>query len=667
MARVKVKLADNIARVVFIESDATKGATVGVDLMLNGRVATPAALSQWLNSGSGSGGQSTLLHSTLAGLQQGDDHPQYTMWQAAERITGQWVFERQVRVDPGTAALPSVGFINDVDTGVYSPAVGVVGISANGTETFRFGAGGQLGIRGDFGTQDQALLSQGPGDSPEWTTLAPVALSNDYDDLDNKPAIPPDLSALNFITSTDETSALVNSRRLVAGPNITIDATTPGQLVIDAVSGGTGTVTSVGTGTGLTGGPITSSGTIALDSASIASLSLADSAIQPGDYDAVTFLSSSDETATFPASRRLVAGTNITFNTSTPGQLVINASGGGGGGGQVDSIGAGTGITVDSTNPVIPVVAVDTSANFTWTGNHQFDNTVLIDGSGASKLVLQRTGLAANTGRWRQQITAAGNYTMLTEADNGGAGGTAFQFTRSGNTVQTVEFSTAGGEGFRVNPSAQLLVNTTTIDGANYAMQIGDGSALSRLLVRVNDNRIVGLRRAAGETVFIGAETNGQFVIYGGAGTQVLGILRDGRLYGSGLHNNANSVAGATNQYIASGTYTPTLSSTGGISGASVDGAVWTRVGNVVTVAGSFFATVTSAGGSARISLPIPSTLANGRIGGAIGSEINSPSVMGGAVKFTSAAATVAYAQWNWSGSTPSSTTFVFHFSYVVV
>jgi len=46
---------------------------------------------------------------------------------------------------------------------------------------------------------------------------------------------------------------------------------------------GAGTVTSVATGTGLTGGPITASGTVALDSASIASLELANSATQPGD------------------------------------------------------------------------------------------------------------------------------------------------------------------------------------------------------------------------------------------------------------------------------------------------------------------------------------------------------------------------------------------------
>ena len=46
-------------------------------------------------------------------------------------------------------------------------------------------------------------------------------------------------------------------------------------------AGGGGTVTQVDTGTGLTGGPITTTGTVELDSASIASLALADTAVQP--------------------------------------------------------------------------------------------------------------------------------------------------------------------------------------------------------------------------------------------------------------------------------------------------------------------------------------------------------------------------------------------------
>jgi hypothetical protein len=41
------------------------------------------------------------------------------------------------------------------------------------------------------------------------------------------------------------------------------------------------------------------------------------------------FLTSSDETATLPNSRQLLAGTNVTFDTSTPGELTVSAAGGG--------------------------------------------------------------------------------------------------------------------------------------------------------------------------------------------------------------------------------------------------------------------------------------------------------------------------------------------------
>jgi hypothetical protein len=41
------------------------------------------------------------------------------------------------------------------------------------------------------------------------------------------------------------------------------------------------------------------------------------------------FLTSSDETATLPNSRQLLAGTNVTFDTATPGELTVNAAGGG--------------------------------------------------------------------------------------------------------------------------------------------------------------------------------------------------------------------------------------------------------------------------------------------------------------------------------------------------
>lgn len=129
MARVKVRLADNIARVVFVDPDATNGATLDSNLfMADGEVATPASLRQYLGLGEGG----TLQHSALRGLQQGDDHPQYTMWAAKERITGQWQFETPVWGADGSAALPEYTFTADQNTGIYRVGADNLGISTNG-------------------------------------------------------------------------------------------------------------------------------------------------------------------------------------------------------------------------------------------------------------------------------------------------------------------------------------------------------------------------------------------------------------------------------------------------------------------------------------------------------------------------------------------------------
>ena len=86
-----------------------------------------------------------------------------------------------------------------------------------------------------------------------------------------------------------------------------------------------------------------------------------------------------------------------------------------------------------------------------------------------------------------------------------------------------------------------------------------------------------------------------------------------GRFYGTALHNNSQLPTGATNQYIASGTYTPTGSTVSNATAVSFSTFKWIRVGNVVvangkvniTSSGSFAASGTS---SIRMTLPIPTT-----------------------------------------------------------
>ncbi|HEU4601079.1 MAG TPA: pyocin knob domain-containing protein, partial [Steroidobacteraceae bacterium] len=76
------------------------------------------------------------------------------------------------------------------------------------------------------------------------------------------------------------------------------------------------------------------------------------------DISSATFITADDETATLANSLKLVAGSNVTFDTSTPGELKISASGGGGGGTVESVIGTTNEIDVDSSDPANPVVSL---------------------------------------------------------------------------------------------------------------------------------------------------------------------------------------------------------------------------------------------------------------------------------------------------------------------
>ncbi len=100
-----------------------------------------------------------------------------------------------------------------------------------------------------------------------------------------------------------------------------------------------------------------------------------------------------------------------------------------------------------------------------------------------------------------------------------------------------------------------------------------------------------------------------------------LTLTSDGRFYGISLHNNAGAVTGTTNQYIASGTYTPTLTNVANVAASTMRLTQWIRVGNVVHVAGNMDIDPTAAAPTTTsfdITLPIASALANDfQLGGA--------------------------------------------------
>lgn len=77
MAKKKVQLADNVKRVIFLEVDATIGATIGTDLKLpDGSIPNKEQLAAYLGISPSTGNANH--HRLLLGLTLGDDHPQYT-------------------------------------------------------------------------------------------------------------------------------------------------------------------------------------------------------------------------------------------------------------------------------------------------------------------------------------------------------------------------------------------------------------------------------------------------------------------------------------------------------------------------------------------------------------------------------------------------------------
>lgn len=96
-------------------------------------------------------------------------------------------------------------------------------------------------------------------------------------------------------------------------------------------------------------------------------------------------------------------------------------------------------------------------------------------------------------------------------------------------------------------------------------------------------------------------------------GTRRLVMEVDGRLWGTGLHNNGNSMTGTVTQYVGSGSsYTPSGTNITNAVSIAPGPAQWTRVGNEVSVAGYMTVGASAAGGTVttlRLSLPIASNL----------------------------------------------------------
>ncbi len=174
----------------------------------------------------------------------------------------------------------------------------------------------------------------------------------------------------------------------------------------------------------------------------------------------------------------------------------------------------------------------------------------------------------------------------------------------------------AGWAGFTVPINVGVMAAPTSYGGGYRMCQITGSNTTDGGVIRVQTSDASFAADYFVSNVFGGAvlrtTTNHPFSFKVNGTTDVLQLTTGAdtkvfqRLFGAALHNNASGMAGATNQYIGSGTYTPTFTNVTNCSAATAIAARYTRVGNVVHVSALFTATITTANTATQVDLTLP-------------------------------------------------------------
>lgn len=246
------------------------------------------------------------------------------------------------------------------------------------------------------------------------------------------------------------------------------------------------------------------------------------------------------------------------------------------------------------------------------------------------------------------------------------------------SSTNKLSFSNTAGQAYIYSPaSSSIAIGAGSADAAYWdsSGNVGFGvtpSTGAKVEVsgglQVRSTNKLSFTNTPGQTYIYASASN--TLAFGTSSTDQFFITSDGRFYGVALHNNSGSVIGTTNQYIASGTYTPTLTSVANISATTARQCQWVRVGNVVTVSGQFDATHTATGTVASevgVSLPIASSFTTAYQAGGTSNSYQSGAGFLNAQSID-ADATNDRARVRWMNSAASgSTSYMFSFSYEVL
>lgn len=199
----------------------------------------------------------------------------------------------------------------------------------------------------------------------------------------------------------------------------------------------------------------------------------------------------------------------------------------------------------------------------------------------------------------------------------GSQSGTGFQYrtTNGGSNVNAHAFFDLGGNAKNNAGALSLAFGASGTNGAVIFLQGNTTRAIEgAYILPVSEDATAGSEDMRLE---LGTQAGGA------AASAGLVITNTKNIYGTAIHNNATAPTGTTNQYIASGTYTPTLTNVTNITASTAYQCQWIRVGNVVTVSGKVDIDVTlGIASELGMSLPIASNLtAEQNLGGTASSS----------------------------------------------